>query len=124
MAFKQKEITLKDNKYLLTSFPTTKGMVIVTQLTQVMGPAVASLEGGGVATMISSLLDNLDKVDVVNLSKQIVSGATKQGVEINFEMEFSGEYDLLFNLMKAVVEFNFASVLSALSPQEALTNAA
>lgn len=113
MAIQQKTATVKGTEYLLSSFPTGRGMVVLKQLGQLAGPAVAAVENGGVSALISAVMTNLENIDVENLSKQIVSGAsTKSGMPIQFDIEFSGEYDRLFLLMKEVVEFNYGTVLS------------
>ncbi|MFC9007808.1 phage tail assembly chaperone [Streptomyces microflavus] len=121
MAIQQKTATVKGTEYLLSSFPTGRGMVVLKQLGQLAGPAVAAVENGGVSALISAVMQNLEAIDVENLSKQIVSGATtKSGMPLQFDVEFSGEYDRLFMLMKEVVEFNYGSVLSMVSGVTAL----
>jgi hypothetical protein len=37
---------------------------------------------------------------------------------INFDMEFAGKYDKLFNLVKEILEFNFGSVFTLFGSEE------
>lgn len=113
MAIKQKTVTVKGTEYLISTFPTGRGMVVLKQLGQIAGPAIAAVDSGGVPALISAVMTNLESIDVENLTKQIVSGATtKTGMPLQFDIEFSGEYDRLFMLMKEVVEYNYGTVLS------------
>lgn len=114
MAIGQKTVTIKDTQYMLTHFPAMRGTRVLKQLTVLVGPSLASMQGGGtIADALNLLFDNLDS-NVEQLIVELVSTATKGNVAINFDMEFAGEYDKLFLLVKEVVEFNFGSVFTLL----------
>ena len=110
---KQKTVTIEGDEYLLNSMPATKGLKCLKQITKVVGPAIAELDGEeSFMKVIGKLLDNLDSVDVESLVKELVASAAKGNMAINFDTEFSGDYVKLFNLVKEIVEFNFGSVFT------------
>lgn len=116
----QKEITLDGDTYMITQFPATKGIKILKQIVKLVGPSFAELskasEGKAEADVVSvaldKLFDNLDEVDVEALVKELVSGASKNSVSVNFDMEFAGKYEKLFKLVREIVEFNYGSVFT------------
>jgi hypothetical protein len=116
MAIGQKQVTIKDTEYLLTHFPAMRGTRILKQLTKILGPSLVAMQGDGedkIGNALRTLFDNLDQ-NVEQLIVELVSSASKGSVGINFDMEFAGEYDKLFLLVKEVVEFNFGSVFTVL----------
>ncbi|MNY19204.1 hypothetical protein D3C86_1526260 [compost metagenome] len=117
MSIKQKTVTISGEEFLLTSLPATRGLAYLKQLSKLIGPSFSALskEGGTVSDALEALFENMDSVAVEDLVKNLVTqGATKGSVSISFDNEFSGEYDKLFELVKAVVEHNYSSVFSLL----------
>lgn len=114
MAIGQKQVTILGTEYLLTHFPAMRGTRVLKQLTKLIGPSFATLQGGGdLGAALNILFDNLDQ-NVEQLIVELVSTCSKGSVGINFDMEFAGEYDKLFLLVKEVVEFNFGTVFTLL----------
>ena len=122
MAIQQKTVTIKGQDYLLTTIPAIKGVALLKQLIKLLGPSFAKFQQGndlGGAMMV--LFDNLDNVGVEQLIVNLVGlCATKDRVGINFDSEFAGEYDKLFELVKEIVEFNYGSVFTLLGSEESL----
>lgn len=118
MAIKQRTVTINGEEYMLSTFPAGKGLKLLKQLTKLVGPAFAEMLKGGdeqvdaMSMALEKLFDNLDSVDVESLIKELVTCATKGSVAINFDMEFSGEYDKLFELVREAVEFNYGNVFT------------
>lgn len=110
----QKHVTIKGESYMLTHMPASRGIRVLKQLGKLVGPAIGSIQAGGMSAAISTLFDNIDAVDVETLIKELVSTASKGNVAINYDMEFAGAYDKLFLLVQEVVEFNFGSVFTLL----------
>lgn len=118
----QKTITVLDTDYMLTHFPATKGVRLLKQIIKLVGPAFAEISKGAqgeadaeqqiIGMAMEKLFENLDSVDIEALVKELVSSASKGSVGINFDNEFAGDYLRLFELVKAVVEFNFGSVFT------------
>ena len=114
MAIGQKHVTIQGTEYLITHFPAMRGTRVLKQLTKLIGPSFATLQGGGdIGSALNILFDNLDD-NVEKLIVELVSTCSKGSMGINFDMEFAGEYDKLFLLVKEVVEFNFGSVFTLL----------
>lgn len=114
MAIGQKTVTIKDTQYMITHFPAMRGTRVLKQLTVLLGPSLASMQGGGdLGAALTILFDNLDQ-NVEQLIVDLISTVSKNNVGLNFDMEFAGEYDRLFMLVKEVVEFNFGSVFTLL----------
>lgn len=108
--------------YKITQFPTTKALTIETRLIKLLGPAFMELQsaandGDGEKVLgeaITALIASMDKVDVVQLVKDLVSNTTKGTAAINFDVEFAGRTGALFELVKEVLKANFADVFSKL----------
>lgn len=113
MAIQQKNVSILGTDYMLTQLPAIRGVKVLKQLTKIVGPSVAALQGEGdkVKMALEALFDNLDG-PVEELIVALVQTATKANMPINFDMEFAGEYDKLFLLVKEIVEFNYGSVFT------------
>lgn len=114
MALKQKQVIIGEDTYMLQTIPATKGLKLLKQITKLVGPAFGELtkEQGGVGAAIEKLIENLDQVEIELLVKELCTSATKGTITINFDMEFAGEYNKLFQLTKEIVEFNYGSVFT------------
>lgn len=110
----QKQITVQGTDYTITHLPTTKGIRVLKQIGKLVGPAMLSYQGGGVAAAIGAIFENIDSVDVESLIKELIASVSKGSMAINYDMEFAGEYDKLYQLVQEVVEFNFGSVFTLL----------
>lgn len=111
---KQKTVNILGEDYLITQLPAIKGVRVLKQLTKIVGPSIAALQASDedkVKAALEALFDNLDG-PVEELLVALVQTATKGNVAINFDMEFAGEYDRLFQLVKEIVEFNYGSVFT------------
>lgn len=114
MAISQKQVNIQGTDYLITHFPAMRGTRVLKQLTKLIGPSFAVLQGNGdLTSALNILFENLDQ-NVEQLIVELVSTCSKGSMGINFDMEFAGEYDKLFLLVKEVVEFNFGSVFTLL----------
>lgn len=115
----QKDVVVKGETYKLTQFPATTGLKLGKQLIKTLGPSFAELQKGGeFATVqaLNTLFDNIDD-NAEALIIALTTSASKGSVAINFNMEFAGEYDKLFHLLKEIVEFNFGSVFQLLGSE-------
>lgn len=116
----QKTVTIKDDVYMITQLPASKGIRVLKQLGKLIGPALPAYREAGMSGAIGVLFDNIDSVDVEALIRELATTATKGSVAINYDMEFAGQYDKLFMLVQEVVEFNFGSVFTMLGSEETL----
>lgn len=119
---KQKTINLEGQDYLITAFPATRGWKYAKQLIKVLGPAWAEIakaqnEEEAIASAVATLADKMDTVNIDQLLQDLITGVSKNSVAINFDMEFSANYGLLFSLLQEVVKLNYGSVFSLLGSQ-------
>ena len=115
MAIDQKVVELNGNEYIIDALPATKGIVVLKQLTKLLGPSVSHLfnpvEGeNSMNKAVSALMESVDSVNLESLLKDLMASVTKNNVSINFDREFRGQYDLLFMLSKEVIELNYGSL--------------
>lgn len=114
---KQETVTISGDEYMLTQFTATKGIRYQKKLAKIVLPALAEIvknnegqEQNTFAKIIEKVWENLDELDEDFIKELVVNGATKKGVTINFDFEFAGDYVRLFELVKAILKFNFESV--------------
>lgn len=123
MAIQQLDVHIDGVDYKITQFLATKGLGIEVKLMKLLGPSFMELQKASqdenaqeavLTAAISTLIEQFDKVDVVSLIKELLSGVTKGNATINFDQEFAGRYGAIFDLVKEVLKFNFADVFSKL----------
>jgi hypothetical protein len=123
MAIQQLDVHIDGVDYKITQFLATKGLGIEVKLMKLLGPSFMELQKASqdenaqeavLSAAITVLIEQFDKVDVVALIKELLSGVTKGTATINFDQEFAGRYGVIFDLVKEVLKFNFADVFSKL----------
>lgn len=123
MAIQQLDVHIDGVDYKITQFLATKGLGIEVKLMKLLGPSFMELQKAAqdenaqeavLSAAITVLIEQFDKVDVVALIKELLSGVTKGTATINFDQEFAGRYGVIFDLVKEVLKFNFADVFSKL----------
>lgn len=123
MAIQQLDVHIDGVDYKITQFLATKGLGIEVKLMKLLGPSFMELQKASqdenaqeavLSAAITVLIEQFDKVDVVALIKELLSGVTKGTATINFDQEFAGRYGAIFDLVKEVLKFNFADVFSKL----------
>lgn len=123
MAIEQLDVHIDGVDYKITQFLATKGLGIEVKLMKLLGPSFMELQKAAqdenaqeavLSAAITVLIEQFDKVDVVALIKELLSGVTKGTATINFDQEFAGRYGAIFDLVKEVLKFNFADVFSKL----------
>lgn len=120
MAIKQKNITVNGSEYLITQLGALKGTRVLKEITKLVGPAFAKIQtrgddgqSGTLGDALGVLFENLDNANVEGMIMELANTVTKaNGSAIIFDMEFAGEYDKLYHVLKEVLEFNFGSVFT------------
>jgi hypothetical protein len=119
----QLDVHIDGTDYKITQFLATKGLGIEVKLMKLLGPSFMELQKASqdenaqeavLTAAISALIEQFDKVDVVSLVKELLSGVTKGTQTLNFDQEFAGRYGVIFDLVKEVLKFNFSDVFSKL----------
>lgn len=73
--------------------------------------AVAKLEGEVMKKIVDTLIEDVEKVNIVDLAKNLIAcGATKGTMSINFDNEFTGNLGTLYKLLFAIIKLNFLDV--------------
>lgn len=114
----QKQVTIGGDTFTITHLPATKGIRVLKEVAKLAGPIMAAKESGDFGVIASTIIENLEQVNIEGLLKELINSVSKGSVAINFDMEFAGAYDKLFNLTKEVLEFNFGSVFTLLGSGE------
>ena len=119
----QLDVHIDGTDYKITQFLATKGLGIEVKLMKLLGPSFMELQKASqdenaqeavLSAAITVLIEQFDKVDVVALIKELLSGVTKGTQTLNFDQEFAGRYGVIFDLVKEVLKFNFSDVFSKL----------
>lgn len=125
MAIKQKTIEVNGSEYLVTQLGALKGTRVLKEITKLVGPAFAQMQKGSdgqsgtIGDALGILFDNLDNANIEGMIMELTNTVAKpNGSAINFDMEFAGEYDKLFLVLKEVAEFNFGSVFTLFGSRE------
>ena len=119
------EHTYAGTTYQITLFPASKGMRILKTLIGLFGPSLASVFGSvaavtsgtgnaviedtAISAAVQLFVDNLDKVEVESVIKDMVNGVLVGGQPINFDMQFAGNYGALLSVLTAIVKENYSS---------------
>jgi len=73
--------------------------------------AIAKLEGEVMKKIVDTLIEDVEKVNIVDLAKNLIAcGATKGTMSINFDNEFTGNLGTLYKLLFAIIKLNFLDV--------------
>ncbi len=120
----QRTVNVDGTDYMITHFKTSQGLGIKAQLIKIAAPLIASANGDkeqeiNIQSMALAITNSLDRGEIVTLCKELVSCTYKGSQQINFDLEFMGRYDVLFNLVKEVLDFNYSSVFRALGTHTA-----
>jgi len=129
MAIQNKTFYVGDVEYSVTSFTASKGLQYVKQLSKIIAPSMAALAGNntelpnlaemtvadatledGFLKAATLLVENMDKEDVVQLIKNLVSSCRRDNKDINFDQDYSCNYGELVKVLIEVVKFNFSDV--------------
>lgn len=125
MAIKQKNVTVNGSEYLITQLGAIKGTRVLKEVTKLVGPAFAKLQtkdsvgqSGTLGDALGILFENLDNANIEGIIMELSNTVSKaNGSAIVFDMEFAGEYDKLYLVLKEVLEFNFGSVFTLFGSQ-------
>jgi hypothetical protein len=118
-------------KWMLNRLAATEGLRILTQIAGIIGEGAGHVGTGisgeeikddSIAKAIGAIATNISKPGTVDLIKTLLGGLRKDGVVVNFDLEFAGKYKLLLlELVPWALKVNFAdflegnAVLSAIS---------
>ena len=127
----QKRVDINGVEYTLNTIVATKALALQPSIMKLIGrslvaffdgqdgtaktaEAVAKLEGEVMKKIVDTLIEDVEKVNIVDLAKNLIAyGATKGSMAINFDAEFSGNLGTLYKLLFAIIKMNFLDVFIA-----------
>ena len=118
MSFENLEVrrtTINGEDWSLTPFNTGTGLSYLRKIFKLCGGSVASLittlsEEDGLSRAINTLVDNIDKEDVILLIKDLVFAAKCNNQKVDFDIYYAARYDILLAVVTFVVTENYKSV--------------
>ena len=125
---KQERQEINGIEYTINTIVATRALSIQPQLMKLIGrslvaffegndgsaktpEAIAKLEGEVMKKIVDTLIEDVEKVNIVDLAKNLIAcGATKGTMSINFDNEFTGNLGTLYKLLFAIIKLNFLDV--------------
>ena len=115
MAEQTKQVikTINDRTYVINSFRGEKGWEFLPRLSKYIFPFIGLLGGEELTDeqageSLMRLLEGENSREISNLVKELVSDVEVGGMKINFNEEFSENYDALLILALEVIKLNYA----------------
>ena len=128
---KQERTEINGIEYTINTIVATRALSLQPQLMKLIGrslvaffdgndgsaktpDAIAKLEGEVMKKIVDTLIEDVEKVNIVDLAKNLIAcGATKGTMSINFDNEFTGNLGTLYKLLFAIIKMNFLDVFIA-----------
>lgn len=125
---KQERTEINGIEYTINTIVATRALSLQPQLMKLIGrslvaffdgndgsaktpDAIAKLEGEVMKKIVDTLIEDVEKVNIVDLAKNLIAcGATKGTMSINFDNEFTGNLGTLYKLLFAIIKMNFLDV--------------
>lgn len=115
MAEQTKQVikTINDRTYVINSFRGEKGWEFLPRLSKYIFPFIGLLGGEELTDeqageSLSRLLEGENSREISILVKELVADVEVGGMKINFNEEFSENYDALLILALEVIKLNYA----------------
>ncbi len=125
---KQERTEINGIEYTINTIVATRALSLQPQLMKLIGrslaafvdgndgsaktpDAIAKLEGEVMKKIVDTLIEDVEKVNIVELAKNLIAcGATKGTMSINFDNEFTGNLGTLYKLLFEIIKLNYLSV--------------
>lgn len=132
MGKKSQEREIDGAVYMVTQFPATEGLAILTRLLKLAGPALGAVATGQpgagraleVGLFVARLVEKLDEAETVGLVKRLLKDTRRDGREVmpSFDTEFMGNYMTLLRVLGFVLEANYGDFFGAVASSAAATS--
>jgi hypothetical protein len=110
MAVETKEIILGGATWRINTMPATIGSEVLCKLLSMIGGSLqGDMAGSGQAAFLATICSKLGDPGTVDLIQKLLGGITKNMRQVNFDLEFAGNYGVLCGLIKWSLEVNFSS---------------
>ena len=115
MEFKQEKTKIDGKEVVVSKFPARYGLGLQVRLVKTVLPIVPTDNNSDTITKmaegLSGLTDDAVIELVLDLLKQTTVDGKPVGEDAHFDIVFSGEFGLLFDVIKFVLEVNYKSFL-------------
>ena len=117
-----KEVLVVDRTYHITLFPARAGLTYLNKLKSIVGPAFGKaftgdadegeVEVDSISNAIESLITKMDEHNFEEMVVKAITGSVtnEQRMELVFDSEFHGRYDLILGLMKEILVLNYGTL--------------
>ena len=116
MEFKQEKTKISGKEVVVSKFPARYGLGLQVRLVKTILPVIPT--DGNTNDTISKMAEGLSNLTdeavidlVLDLLKQTTVDGKLVGEEAHFDIVFSGEFGLLFDVIRFVLEVNYKSFL-------------
>lgn len=117
-----KELELNGSTYLVTEMTARRALRMQARLLKLLGPAASAIflaiskdvdtADNAIPSAITHLVIQLDEKTFDGLIMDLMQGVRKDGMELTpaiIDIEFSGDLNSLFLILKFILEVNFSS---------------
>lgn len=118
---KTEDTSISGAIYSVTQLPARRALKLLAKISKIIGPASGEFMAGAssdndehFSKAIKLLLSEIDDKTFDVFVLEMLQGTRKNGVEITqsvFDMEFAGDLNTLFLVLKFVIEVNFRDFL-------------
>jgi len=120
-----KELELNGSTYLVTEMTARRALRMQARLLKLLGPAASAIflaaakdvdsADDSIPNAITHLVDQLDEKSFESLVMELMQGVRKDNMELTpaiIDLEFAGDLNSLFLVLKFILEVNFGSFFS------------
>jgi hypothetical protein len=120
--FDQHKCTIGDADYIINPFKGKQGLKLQLKLLKIVQPALSSLQHltedadqmAVLGEIIKGVMSHADEDALLSLVEELLAGVYKGTVKLDIDKEFTCNYSVIIELLKAVIMFNFKDVFSKL----------
>ena len=136
MNIEQNRVDIKGVEYVVNTIVATKCLELQPVVMKLIGRSViaffdaagdaavtpeaqARLEGEILKKIMMTFIEDLDKVNIAKLAKDLIAcSVTKGSMAIQFDNEFSGNMGTLYKLLLETIKLNYLSVFTELGSNQ------
>ena len=115
-------IEINGSRFETTQFSATKSLKMLHRLGKILGPSLSQLAGMNqgdiqadrIGAALGSLFSNCSENEFESTVKELLTTTTKDGRQINFDLDFAGDMGSLFKLLGFVLKVQYGNFLNAI----------
>lgn len=118
-----KTVTAGGVEYKINMLPPTRAIKLLTKISKVIGEPMAAMAGASdgkkvdelMPKAVNLLMSNMSEDNVLAIIKEMMTCVFKENKNINFDIEFMGRLEVIFDLCKEVMEVNYKEFLGKIT---------